>query len=140
MRQHHFVSLFLSITMLTACVNVASYHTRDGALHDLGKIIVVHNVGDDLHLEQEISDILQQRGFEAVAVEGTNIPTDAHTLVYYVPYWVETDHEHTLHIHFHDVRTQQLLAAATASRSLFQSTNPRDIIKQTLDTLFSRDN
>ena len=137
MRQHYSLSLFLFIAILTACTNVTSYHTRDGALINLGNIVIIHNVADDQHLENQIRDSLQQRGFKAVAERAHNIPSDADTLFYYVPYWVEVEHNHTLHIHVHDARTHQLLASATSSRSLFQSTNPRDIVNRTLDTLFS---
>ena len=140
MKRYYTFSLFLFIAMLAACANVTSYHIRDGILRDLGKIVVIHNVGDDQHLENQISDALQQRGYKALAGGDTNIPSDADTLFYYVPYWVEVEHNHTLHIHVHDAHTHQLLAAATSSRSLFQSTTPRDIVHRTLDTLFSHNN
>ena len=140
MRPSYYFLLILIIAMLTACTNVTSYHIRDGALRDLGNIVVIHNVGDEQHLENQISDDLQQRGFNAVAGGATNIPSDADTLFYYVPYWVEGEHNHTLHIHVHDAHTHQFLASATSSRSLFQSTNPQDIVTRTLDTLFSHNN
>ena len=140
MRRYYYVSIILFMPILTACASVTSYHERDGMLVDLGKIVVIHNVEDDQHLEKQISEILQQRGFNAVAARDTNIPSDADTLLYYVPYWVEVEHNHTLHIHVHDAHTHQLLASATSSRSFFQSTSPLDIVNQTLDTLFSHNN
>ena len=139
MRRPYFLSLFLSTVMLTACASVTSYHARDDVLGDLGKIVVIHNLGDEQHLEEQISKDLQERGLNAVAAKGTNIPPDADTLFYYVPYWAEVEHNHTLHLHIHDAQTHQLLASATSSRSMFQSIRPQHIVNRTLNRLFFHD-
>ncbi len=139
MRQRDYVLLILLMTIVTGCVNITSYHTRADALHDLGTIVVMHTVGDVQHLETQIREGLQQRGFNAVTGNDTTTP-DADTLVYYVPYWVEGAHDHTLHLHVHDAHTQQLLASATSSQSLFKSKNLKRIVQKMLDKLFFHDN
>ncbi len=130
--------LLISILTLAGCANVTSQYARDGALENLGNIVVVHNTEDPQHLEEQIAVDLKQRGLNAVSMTDASIPHDADTLLYYVPYWVEVAHDHTLHVHIHDARTHELLASATSSRSLFQNTNAPNIVKRTLDSLFAQ--
>ena len=140
MKATKFIFVLFALLVISGCAGITVQRAPTVDLAKRGKMFVVHSPPDGRHLEKIIKAQLTSRGYIATYGEQQNISGDVDIIVTYVDRWMWdiTTYMLEITIEFKDAKTGILIASGKSYRPSLQRSSPKNMIKETLDALLTK--
>ena len=130
-------SLLLGLVMTGCSSKLTSDLVPGATLNTKGKFYVVHFEPDKRNLNVMIADRLKLMGYDAIAGEQNNMPSDIETVVTYVDNWQWdiTNYMIEINVQFRDAKDNSLIMSGKSHRTSLVRKSPEEMIRETLEVM-----